>query len=103
VRAELVRAVAAMRGKNVRAIGFDASQNLWVGTSEGLFHLKSDSGEVLGQVPLLPSSQILAVAPGVGNKVWVGTSEGLGWVSQMTGQGNAHRGLGNPQVLEAQR
>jgi ligand-binding sensor domain-containing protein len=103
VRAELVRSVAALRNRNVQALGFDQNRNLWVGTTEGLFQIRADSGELLGRVPLLPSSQILSVAPGVGNKVWVGTSEGLGWVSQLTGQGHPHRGLVSPQVLEAQR
>ncbi|PSN79114.1 transcriptional regulator, partial [filamentous cyanobacterium CCP4] len=62
-----------------------------------------DSGELLGQVPSLPSGDILALSPNPGNKIWAGTSEGLGWVSLTTGEGNPHWGLVSPTVVEALR
>jgi ligand-binding sensor domain-containing protein len=90
-----------MRGKNVRTIAFAQDGSVWVGTTQGLFKLNPLNGQLLGQVPNLPSSRILSIAPDTGHKVWVGTSEGLGWVSQTTGEGNAHLGFVSPVVREA--
>jgi ligand-binding sensor domain-containing protein len=74
----------------VTSIRFAQDKSVWVGTNEGLFKLKPDSGAVLGTVPNLPSSDILSLSPDTGNKVWVGTSEGLAWVSLTTGQVRPH-------------
>jgi ligand-binding sensor domain-containing protein len=71
-------------------VRFALDGTVWVGTDNGLLKLKADSGEVLGQVANLPSSNILSLSPDTGNKLWVGTKEGLAWVSLTTGLARPH-------------
>ena len=69
----------------------DAS--VWVGTSNGLLRLTPHTGALLDQVPGLPSSRVLAIAPDVGNKVWIGTTEGLAWLMPNMKQAKPHFGF----------
>ncbi|MCG8362137.1 MAG: transcriptional regulator, partial [Pseudanabaenales cyanobacterium] len=67
-----------------------------VGTQVGLLKLNPYNGEIIGEVPNLPSGRILALSPNTGNKVWVGTSEGLAWVSMTTGRAAPHGAFVSP-------
>jgi ligand-binding sensor domain-containing protein len=90
-RAVKLRTVSQLNGRNITSLEFDQVSSLWVGTTTGLLRINPYNGVSGGEIPNLPSSRILAIAPDTGGKLWVGTSEGLGWVNTKTFQGHTHQ------------
>ncbi len=86
-----LRTVNQLKGRNITTLGFDNMPTLWVGTTTGLLRINPFNGVAGGEIPYLPSSRILSLAPDAGGKLWVGTSEGLAWVNLTTFRGNPHQ------------
>ena len=86
-----LRTVGKLQGRNVTTLHFDKDKTVWVGTTTGLLRVNPFNGAVGGEIPYLPSSRILSVAPDTGGKLWVGTTEGLGWVNTTTFRGHPHQ------------
>lgn len=78
------------RERNVTTVRFDAANNLWVGTDNGLYWVNFYNGAIETEITELPSSHILSVSPNTGNKVWVGTPASLVWVSLRSGKATVH-------------
>lgn len=86
-----LRSVTQLRGRNITALHFDSLSSVWVGTTTGLLRVNPFNGATGGEIPNLPSSRVLTLAPEAGGKLWVGTSEGLAWVNTTTFKGYPHQ------------
>lgn len=60
----------------------DAEGTLWIGTSNGLLHVRGEQEQLFTTADGLPDNSILCLAQGSGGTLWVGTKEGFSRVHQ---------------------